>query len=401
MVEAALYLEVDLLSIFLLCVMIAGQRRFAAGMESQQLFYRMAFALAAILIIDMAARTVDGRVFFTGRFWNNLFEAAYFSMTGYLCLQWFSYINGLVYGSAVPRWIRQLRVLPCAVLIGMAALSPWTHWIFSVDEKNVYHRETLGFAAQLLIAWGYLLTSSLLMLRKARGERLRARRMDDYMLASFALYPTLGSIVQTLVYGVTMVWPASACALLVIFMSQQNRRIASDALTGLNNRGQMDRFLETELSNTTRDSPLFMILIDVDHFKRINDTLGHAEGDLALIRVADVLKRAVALGYAGDFLARYGGDEFTILCRRRYGEEVDQVVQAIEHALLEENAHRAAGRPELALSMGYACVPRGGTPEELIRLADARMYEVKRVRHARENTDKTNAPVRSGGAARV
>ena len=86
---------------------------------------------------------------------------------------------------------------------------------------------------------------------------------------------------------------------------------ARDRLTGLYNRGHFDRTLAAAMEATTRDrQPLSLAILDIDHFKQINDQYGHALGDRALIEVANLLARAMR---RTDMVARYGGEEFVIL----------------------------------------------------------------------------------------
>ncbi len=382
LVEVGLYLEIELFSLFLIAVIFAGSRS-AAPASSHGLFYSMLLMLAGALVADMAARVVEGHLFYGARTLNYVFETAHFVLTAITCLYWFFYAWEVAYGKgALAACRKKIWCIPCALLVANALLSPWLHGVFWIDAQNFYHRGPL-FAVQMVLSYVYLMASSVILIRCGRAEHLYARRRDYYMLASFTLYPLLGSLLQWIFYGLSIIWPVSAAALLAIYLDRQNRRIATDALTGLNNRGQFDRQLEEQLGDTVRDSRLYLILLDVDYFKQINDTLGHAQGDMALIRLSGVLKKAVASGYAGDFLARYGGDEFAVICRRRWDEEVQQLEQDVERLLAENNAHRAPGEPELQISMGFAYVPRGGTAEELIRLADEHMYEVKRERHRR------------------
>jgi len=101
-----------------------------------------------------------------------------------------------------------------------------------------------------------------------------------------------------------------------------------DDLTGVGNRRRLDRDLAVEAS--TGDSPVAVIMVDVDHFKRINDEHGHDAGDTALRDVADVLRREVR---TGDVVYRYGGEEFCVLLGKTNTTEAGQVAERIRVAL--------------------------------------------------------------------
>ena len=101
-----------------------------------------------------------------------------------------------------------------------------------------------------------------------------------------------------------------------------------DDLTGVGNRRRLDRDLAIEASNWRH--PVAVIMVDVDHFKRINDEHGHDAGDKALRDVADVLRREVR---AGDVVYRYGGEEFCVLLAKTNTTEAGQVAERIRFAV--------------------------------------------------------------------
>jgi len=150
-----------------------------------------------------------------------------------------------------------------------------------------------------------------------------------------------------------------------------------DELTGLPNRRAFMLGIETLLAQArTADEPLALLVIDLDHFRRVNDSLGHQVGDAVLQRVAERIRGVLR---ASDEVARYGGDEFMVLVG---GGPRREDVADVAHKLLE-----AIGRPlqtqsgpaiSLMPSIGIAMFPTdGATPAELIRHADTAMYRAK------------------------
>jgi len=143
----------------------------------------------------------------------------------------------------------------------------------------------------------------------------------------------------------------------------------ADPLTGsLNRRGFAERF-NAELNAAARSGqPLGLLQIDLDHFKEINDTKGHAAGDELLIWVVQVLEQTLR---PTDWVGRLGGDEFAILLPSASRGNAEEVADRIRYALAE----RAPA------SIGIATFPiDGADPEELHRAADAELYERKRGR---------------------
>lgn len=146
----------------------------------------------------------------------------------------------------------------------------------------------------------------------------------------------------------------------------------SDSLTGAANRRAFDAELDREIAGTDEPEPLALIMVDVDHFKTINDTWGHAVGDLALRTVADALREAAA--GRRHLVARLGGDEFAVLLRAgpyaavRFTELVRSRVAA--------TADLPCGPP--SLSIGIAVLPdHASDAGELQKVADVALYQAK------------------------
>ena len=150
-----------------------------------------------------------------------------------------------------------------------------------------------------------------------------------------------------------------------------------DALTGLPNRLAFMAQIE-QLMAAARESrePLALLFIDLDHFKRVNDSLGHLAGDALLQTVAE---RIGAVLRASDVVARFGGDEFMVLLGGGPREEDVADVARKLLAAIEVPLHAEAGRPiSVTPSIGIAMFPRDGdTPAELIKHADTAMYRAK------------------------
>jgi diguanylate cyclase (GGDEF)-like protein/PAS domain S-box-containing protein len=151
-----------------------------------------------------------------------------------------------------------------------------------------------------------------------------------------------------------------------------------DSLTGLANRAALTDELDRALAQAqANDNQFALLFIDIDDFKRINDTHGHAAGDAVLRAVADRL-RAVVRG--GDVLARSGGDEFQVLVRNvpNVGQiAADLATRVVD--CLHEPVFLGSGRPiRVRASVGVSCHPRDATTvEELLGHADAAMYVAK------------------------
>jgi diguanylate cyclase (GGDEF)-like protein len=151
-----------------------------------------------------------------------------------------------------------------------------------------------------------------------------------------------------------------------------------DSLTGIANRRRFDEEFEEEWSRARRhDHPLAVLLIDVDHFKAYNDSLGHQAGDECLRDIANMIKDAMSR--AGETVARYGGEEFAVILPMvgEVGarETSERIRSTIEDASL---LHPEAPLGHITVSIGGAAiVPRSGGRAALLALADEALYRAK------------------------
>jgi diguanylate cyclase (GGDEF)-like protein len=150
-----------------------------------------------------------------------------------------------------------------------------------------------------------------------------------------------------------------------------------DGLTGLYNRRFIDEMLEHELAKLRRNrKSAGLMLVDVDHFKRFNDTHGHQAGDEALRKVGAALLSAVR---ASDVVCRYGGEEFLVFLPECELPEATAKAEALR-AAVQAIALRVGGEaiPPISASFGLAMFPEtGGNRTELIQLADRALYRAK------------------------
>jgi diguanylate cyclase (GGDEF)-like protein len=152
------------------------------------------------------------------------------------------------------------------------------------------------------------------------------------------------------------------------------RKASEDTLTGTGSRLALELAIVEAVDHAkTAGLPLTIALIDVDHFKSVNDGHGHLVGDAALKAVAEALRSRLR---ARDYVARFGGDEFLVLLPQTGVAEAERVAEELR-ALVAGETHTEA-RLKLTLSIGIAAFPaHGATPRELVRRADEALYRSK------------------------
>lgn len=187
---------------------------------------------------------------------------------------------------------------------------------------------------------------------------------------------------------------ASLCAgytlQLIVALDQAMRRLEelamTDSLTGVRNRRCFMQAAALEFERATRHNrPMAIVLIDVDHFKRINDRHGHQSGDQSLIEIAHACQQTLR---KTDLLARFGGEEFIVLLPETGQREAVRLAERMRSAVASEVRLPGSGRPgEVTISLGAVALSRS-TPslDVLIQAADLALYDAKRAGRDRVHT---------------
>ncbi|RUM48188.1 MAG: GGDEF domain-containing protein [Hydrogenothermus sp.] len=146
----------------------------------------------------------------------------------------------------------------------------------------------------------------------------------------------------------------------------------TDRLTGLFNKGKFNEVLKKEIERAKRyKRPLSLIIFDIDHFKRINDTYGHKVGDEVLRELAKVIKSIIR---KTDFVVRWGGEEFVILAPET---DLDGALKLAEKLRQTVEKHQFPTVKNVTISLGVAQYIDEETPEEFIIRADMALYKAK------------------------
>ncbi|SHK52848.1 diguanylate cyclase (GGDEF) domain-containing protein [Fibrobacter sp. UWB12] len=244
---------------------------------------------------------------------------------------------------------------------------------FWLDE-NLEPRDLYYFILSFL-PFVYLIIATIRGLIRASQLQSRPNLRTYLIVASYTPGVMIAGGAQILFSLTTPIF-CFWCTFIILFvyLHLQNQLISTDSLTMLNNRNRLHHFLLQQREE--KDS--FVIMVDVDHFKQINDTYGHAEGDRALVLVSQALKKACERLSYSMFLCRYGGDEFLLIAQT---DVPDEVVKQIKNCLQEEISKQDDSRSyTIEASMGFA--HWDGRPEsfkESMVNADKKMYEDKRL----------------------
>lgn len=161
-------------------------------------------------------------------------------------------------------------------------------------------------------------------------------------------------------------------------LDQVRQEAIRDPLTGLANRRSFDEQLAVSLDQVLQElKSICLLMIDIDHFKEMNDQHGHRIGDKVLQYVAGVLKE----NFKGrDLVARYGGDEFAVIVENAPRTGVNAVAETVRRQIEASKLRRTdTGEPlgRVSVSIGYECVQPGDSPDSLVERADRALYNAK------------------------
>ena len=373
--KALMYLEINLISIVLVAFIhyksngltkMVAQRNFIMAIDAQLAFF-VSDTLFAMMFYEVFPKVPALML---------LSKEVYFLSTSLLCFFWFVYFEYLQNSPFVKN---RKRVLQSSFLVtGMVILlivNLFTGICFHVDKDGTYGRGPL-FIVLYIISYAYVFFTCLRAFIRLFKKKYYSERGILLKLALFPVGPAIAGIIQFFLPELPVACAALAFATLIIYMDRTDSMIAIDPLTRLHNRKMLDYYYEQWHDDKETNASLFLLMVDANKFKSINDTYGHIQGDMALVRIADAMRLSLR-GHNRRFnIARFGGDEFAILVWAENEDEITALEQRIHTSLANLNA-RAHSPYELTVSIGHEQASRDLPLKDLIEKADARLYEEK------------------------
>ncbi|MCL1816297.1 MAG: GGDEF domain-containing protein, partial [Clostridiales bacterium] len=244
-------------------------------------------------------------------------------------------------------------------------------YMFQITGENLYVRGDF-FIVHAIIAY---IPLAVIFADVWQGRQHINRRKFFLVLMLMIPIP-VGTTLDVLFLQSRLTWPVFCLSLLFayIFLIHSDNRL--DSLTGVANRRSADEYL-LSVARNMKSRVYSIIAIDMDDFKQINDTFGHATGDAALIDAAAILKMSAR---HTDFVARTGGDEFLIVVPDN--KNVEYTVDRIQKNLADFNVKNKRLYTPIKMSMGYTLYTAGGdmTMDECLSFIDNMMYKEKNCR---------------------
>ncbi len=371
------YLEMDIFCICIIMTLLTRGKNARDHQNSQRILNALMYSVMALCISDTFWVTCE-KIPAVVPAVKYAVDILYYILSGFVSYLWFLYSEYMQESKfATSRKYKLLAIIPVTLFNILTLTTPWTGLMFYVDADKQFHYGPL-YILQSIILFGYIIFTSGKAFLRAQNKHDYANRSKYLTISSFCVFPLFCGIWQmnfgdspVLSMGITL-------ALLQVYINLQNEKISIDPLTQLNNRNQLLRYLSGKMKNPSSCKQLYLLMMDMDYFKKINDVYGHVEGDNALIRVAATLKKVCSRYHC--FVCRYGGDEFIIICEAESEETIRTLCLDINEVLAEDNA-AAGAQYDLHLSIGYAAyTAEMKTIPDFIAKADKMLYEVKKAR---------------------
>lgn len=250
--------------------------------------------------------------------------------------------------------------------------------VFSVSDGR--YQRGFAYIIFLIFAAFYILDSLYLYVKRVKKNG----SLKLFPVHIFLIPVILGVVIQTFFVEIAITWTSIAISVAGIMTALKNEIIFTDCLTGLYNRVYLE-FLHKRACNK-KDCWVSGIMIDLNGFKQINDNYGHAEGDLALCIVADLLRKSFS---EYGVVTRYAGDEFVIMLNTTDDQLIQKIIKSAKKNFVTEN--EKSDKPyQLSASMGYAITNLSNeTIDDFMNRIDEQMYQDKMKYY--EHNDRRNS----------
>ena len=250
--------------------------------------------------------------------------------------------------------------------------------VFSVSDGR--YQRGFAYIIFLIFAAFYILDSLFLYVKRVKKNG----SLKLFPVHIFLIPVILGVVIQAFFVEIAITWTSIAISVAGIMTALKNEIIFTDCLTGLYNRVYLE-FLHKRACNK-KDCWVSGIMIDLNGFKQINDNYGHAEGDLALCIVADLLRKSFS---EYGVVTRYAGDEFVIMLNTTDDQLIQKIIKSAKKNFVTENEKN--DKPyQLSASMGYAITNLSNeTIDDFMNRIDEQMYQDKMKYY--EHNDRRNS----------
>jgi len=306
---------------------------------------------------------LDGQVYF---YLSYLFNSFLFVLVGLIVSLWMSYVDYIMYRRKERLVARRYYLWVTFLTIFAVLINLFVPIIFEVNEANQYERgfffDVYYFLFIILFVYSVVMT-----VYKEDLQEIRDVLWTIYLFLGIVL---IAAVFQGMFYGLLLIWPIMALATSIVYIFLETTPNHLDYVTKLYTRVKADQYMK-HLKEQEKD--FAVIMIDLDDYKKINDTFGHLVGDQVIRVFANILRKVFS--DKGTMVSRFGGDEFIIVCDDDSKEHLEKQKESIKREI--EIILDKLPIEVLKFSYGYSIDDKEKTIEDLMVEADDYMYQNK------------------------
>ncbi len=369
------YTEASLICVIILLMILITDRIYNNKQEKQIWFGRAILAFILYFISDACWAALLSGLFTKVRFFVVLFNFTNYVFLGVMAYGTFMFIAASekmpFRKSLLKRHFVFSPIFFSVLYITIAYIRDPLYWINENCELN-----DMYYPFQISVPSCYLMAGFILSVINARKTDSKEKKRQYLFIGivplsvgAFGMIQVVALNAPTFCFGCTLMW-------LWFYIQNMQALISVDDLTHLNNRGQINRYMEQ--LHYSEDNEVYIMMLDINKFKGINDTYGHAEGDRALILVSQALRQACEQIKAPVFLGRFGGDEFTVIITNPGEDDHPDKLIGMLRGLLSEKQQENDLPYDLEFSVGYDMLQSDkDTVQECLKRADEKLYRDK------------------------
>jgi len=296
------------------------------------------------------------------------------SLSTYLWLRYVFAVEQTPNRDSIKRrlWILSPLIVSVLVLIVVFFAAPGLLTNEALEIQPLYN------ILLVIVPDGYILTILVYTFIKAHKEKNPLEKKKHLFVGLYPAGIVVFGFIQTFFFPYLPIFCFSCTLLMLIFYIQSMEdRISFDPLTKLNNRGQLQRFITQENAVAKEGKHTYVVMMDINDFKLINDNYGHSEGDKALQITAEALRMIAKNNRSISFLGRYGGDEFVLIVQELDTSRIEELVEEIRIAVMHE-CENARTPYMISIGIGYdEILGKEDSFQKCFQRADYKLYADK------------------------
>ncbi len=374
------YVQAHIACILLLSIIFYKIVRGVNKQASQIYLGNLVVTLMLYYMAEIFWALVDGNIISsapTMLYLSNIFTYILISVAAYY---WYIISEALQRDKLIENTVlRRLLATPVLVSALLVVTAYRTGLVFYVDENGKLVNGSF-YVILVIVPFAYLIASSVKAFSRYANRDRYVDRNIYFMIGVFPFAPIILGAMQAIYWRVPFLCYGTVAAVYYVYLTTQDNLISIDPLTQTNNRNQLYKYLVQKMRSEEQGLSLFLIMVDIDRLRDINEAYGHAEGDRALNRVATAIKDACQGSRSRMFVSRYGADEFVVVAEMAYRAEAawlaDQIKNEVKRAT---NVDAAPYDIHVSVGISQYDFQAPVTIQSFIARADSDLYQNKKL----------------------